>query len=158
MGDNDKLKILTYNCNGLNNKIKAKRVQSAILKTWADVIFLQETHLRKQLALIFKTKRYSVQEQVPGTSKSRGVAILIASRFRVQVLSQEVDLQGRFLFMNIQLEEEPFTLASVYVPNEKQTQYFDEVLQKLQKFSTGPIILGGDLNCIVNELLDYSGL
>lgn len=59
--------------------------------------------------------------------------------------------------MNVLLEDKPYTLASVYVPNEKQLQYIDEVLNQLQAFSSRPIILGGDLNCVANRGLDYSG-
>lgn len=158
MADRDLLKILTYNCNGLNNKIKAKRIQSALLKSRAEIVFLQETHLKKVLDPLLKTKRFGTQAQAPGTSKSRGVAILISPRLRPQILAQMVDLQGRFLFLNVLLEDQPYTLASVYVPNEKQIQYIDDVFYKLQTFSTGPIILGGDLNCVVDRNLDYSGM
>lgn len=66
--------------------------------------------------------------------------------------------QGRFLFLSIKLEDRSYVLASVYVLNEKKMQYIDEVFSKLQMFSTFPIILGGDLNCITNEYLDYSCL
>lgn len=40
------LKVLTLNCNRLNDKIKAKCVLFVLLKSQADIIYLQETHWR----------------------------------------------------------------------------------------------------------------
>lgn len=47
------IKILTLNCRGLNNKIKAKRMLSTLVKQKADIIFLQETHLKKTHSVVF---------------------------------------------------------------------------------------------------------
>lgn len=41
------IKILILNCRGLNDKIKAESVSSTLVKLKANVIFLQETHLKK---------------------------------------------------------------------------------------------------------------
>lgn len=53
-------KILSLNCIGLNNQIKSKRILSVLLKSGADIIFLQETHLRQTALPVFKTKRYPI--------------------------------------------------------------------------------------------------
>lgn len=47
------VKILTSNCRGLNNKSKAKRILSVLVKTKADIIFLQEIHLKKLQCVVF---------------------------------------------------------------------------------------------------------
>lgn len=49
------IKVLTLNWNGLNNRIKSKRILSVLLKSEADVIFLQETHLKTSHLTIFKS-------------------------------------------------------------------------------------------------------
>lgn len=48
------------------------------------------------------------------------------------------------------------TLAVLYVPNTSEEQYLAEILNKLDAFKTGEIILGGDFNSIINHKLDRS--
>lgn len=72
MASNTAIKFLTYNCNGLNDKIKTKRVLSALIKTQAEVLFLQETHIRNNASGVFKCNRLSHQIQAPGSSKAGG--------------------------------------------------------------------------------------
>lgn len=151
------VKLLTLNCNGLNNRIKSKRVLSILLKSGADIIFLQETHLRRSDLSVFKTKRFPVQIQAHGTSKSKGVAILISSRLRAVIISHKADPNGRFLFLNVHIEGESFTLASLYAPNDHSVDFVADSLKILESFCTGPVIAGGDLNCLMDWKMDYSG-
>lgn len=57
MAPSSAIKFLTYNCNWLNDKIKTERVLSALVKTQAEVIFLQETHLHKNTKEVFKCNK-----------------------------------------------------------------------------------------------------
>lgn len=79
------VKLLTFNCNRLNSKIKSRRIFAALLKTQAGIIFLQETHLRKSHLPVFKSNRFPIKIQAPGSSKARGVAILISAKIRTVV-------------------------------------------------------------------------
>lgn len=128
-----------------------------LLKSQADIVFLQERHKTKSSDPLFKTPRYPIQIQAYGTSKSWGVAILLSAKIWTIIASQEIDPSGRFLFLNVNIEGEPLTLASIYAPNEDQFQFLADTLTNLSSFSKGPIILGGDLNSIADPLQDYSG-
>lgn len=79
------VKVLSLNCNGLNNKLKSKRILSALVKSRADIIFLQETHLKQPS---FKSRKFSIQIQACGNSKSQGVAVLLLAKFRTVVQDQ----------------------------------------------------------------------
>lgn len=68
------------------------------------------------------------------------------------------DPKGRYLFVNADLEGEALTLACIYAPNDKPLQFLSESLKALMKFSTGYIILGGDLNCYSDNRLDRTSL
>lgn len=151
------VKTLTLNCNGLNSKIKSKRILSVMLKSHADVIFLQKTHLKRTHLPVFKSPRFPLQLQAPGISKSRSVAILFSVRLCVTLKDQLTDPEGCFLFINVHIEGEPFTLASLCVPNKKQTLFLEKCSKSLQSFACGLHIVGGDLNCLMNSKLDYSG-
>lgn len=151
------VKLLTFNCNGLNSKIKSKRILTALLRSQADIIYLQETHLRTSHQPVFKTHRFPIQLQAPGSSKARGMAVLISSKLRVVVQDQMIDPEGRFLFANVHIKGEPFILASLYAPNENPLAFLDNCLASLQQFSRGPLIVGGYLNRLMNPRLDCSG-
>lgn len=155
MANSPPLKTLSLNCNGLNSKIKSKRILSMLLKSQADIVFLQETHMTKTSVPLFKTRRYPMQIQAYGTSKSRGVAILFSAKIRTVIEAQEIDPSGRYIFLNVTIEGEPLTLACLYAPNENQFHFLTETLMQLSSFSRGPIILGGDLNTIADPLQDY---
>lgn len=151
------IKVWTLNCNGLNGKVKAKRILTTLHKSQADILFLQETHWKDITRPIFNSKRFSTQLLAGDSSKSRGVALLISSKLRSTVTAVQADPKGRFLFANMPLEGEAVTVASLYAPNDKPLQFLDECLAELQTFRTGPIILGGDLNCFTDRHLDHSG-
>lgn len=51
----------------------------------------------------------------------------------------------------------PFTLASLYVPNEKPVSFLDKCLNLIQGFACGPLIIGGDVNCLMDPKINYSG-
>lgn len=120
-------------------------------------MFLQETHLKKSPLPVFESSRFPIQIQAPGTSKARGVAILFSSRLRIVIKVQLIDPEGRFLFVSVHIEGEPFTLASIYAPNENPDIFLDNCLTSLHSFSQGPFIIGGDLNCLMDAKLDCSG-
>lgn len=106
---------------------------------------------------VFKSNRFPIQIQAPGSSKARGVAILITARLRAVVKDQLIDPNGRFLFVTVHIEGEPFTLASLYAPNEGPTIFLDDCIASLHAFSCGPFIIGGYLNCLMDAKLDCSG-
>lgn len=56
------------------------------------------------------------------------------------------DPNGRFLFLNVHIEGEPFTLASFYAPNDNSVAFVASSLKSLDSFRSGPIIAGGDFN------------
>lgn len=76
---------------------------------------------------------------------------------RMVVKDQLIDPKGRFLFVTVHIEGEPFTLASLYAPNEGSSQFLNDCLSSLNAFSCGPFIVGKDLNCLMDPKLDCSG-
>lgn len=122
----------------------------------SEVIFLQEMHLNSSRLEIFKCNRFSHQVQAYW-SKTRGVAILLSAKLWPTILSQKQDPNGRYLFLNVRLNNVLYTLALMYAPNSNQLEFLQDTLHRLSLFQQGPIVLGGDLNLLVNSTLDYSG-
>ncbi|KAL8213672.1 UNVERIFIED_CONTAM: hypothetical protein K2H54_000964 [Gekko kuhli] len=50
------------------------------------------------------------------------------------------------------LDEQKFTLASIYAPNQNQFHFFEEVMVKLESFSDGEIIIGGYFNSVADMI------
>lgn len=151
-------KVLTLNCCGLNSPVKRRRLVAALHKEHPDVVFLQETHIKLLTSRILSSNRYVHQFHAPGTSKARGVAILISKDLQVSVSAIFSDPDGRFLFVNCKINEARYTLASIYAPNIHQISFLTTLFQKLRDFKTGEILLGGDLNYVCDPLKDRSAV
>lgn len=148
------IKVVSLNVQGLNNCAKRKRIFRSIMRMNADIVLLQETHLKSSNLSDIKIPKYQKQYQAPGTSKSKGMAILIANSLRFECFQGENDPLGRFVFVKGRLDGQLYTIGSIYAPNVMQLNFMEETLLKLSQFQEGHVILGGDLNYVVDTSLD----
>lgn len=75
-------KLLSVNVRGLNNPIKRKRITMHLVKSLSDIIFLQETHIKNCNRHPAPHKKFPTFFSALGSSKSRGVAILLAGHLQ----------------------------------------------------------------------------
>ena len=99
-----------------------------------------------------------------GSTHSLGVAILIRKSFDFKLQSIQTDKEGRFLFIEATIQDEPFLLVNIYAPNTvtSQSLFFQSPLTELlcdeqYQGTNHKIILGGDLNITFDPDLDCSG-
>lgn len=151
-----KFKVVSLNCRGLNNPIKAKRISTMTHKLRPHILMLQETHLRRPGNSVLKSAWWAQQLHAPGSSKARGVAILLSKSSFFRLIDTVVDPQGRFLFVKGYLADHKITLANVYVPNVGQLDFLQCVLKQLEAFKEGDMVLGGDFNLILDATKDKS--
>lgn len=149
-------KILTWNCNGLNNPIKVRRISNLISKEKTHIVCLQETHYKKKVNNVLKSPLFCLAFQAPGSSKARGVAILIAKNFPFQEKEIKIDPSGRYILVKGKLEDKPLTIASIYSLNSDQLNFIKNTMEILSTFQDGEVIIGCDFNIIVDSLLDTS--
>lgn len=149
-------KVTSQNVKGLNNLIKRKRALKHLSQTNSEVLLLQETHLHSKNQPELKANWIQYQFHAKGNSKSRGVAILLTHKVRFQLKATLADHSGRYIFIKGLLNEELVTIASVYAPNESQLSFIRDTLTTLETFHEGDIILGGDLNLIIDPETDRS--
>uniref|UniRef100_A0A8D0BJ26 exodeoxyribonuclease III n=1 Tax=Salvator merianae TaxID=96440 RepID=A0A8D0BJ26_SALMN len=148
------LKILSLNVKGTNNVVKRKRIERFFVKEQGHILFVQETHQAKKTLKIFSYSLFKHEYSASGTSKSRGVAIIIHPALPLQVQDIKRDVNGRYIFLNCILNTIKITLASLYAPNLNQSQFLANTLAELQMFAVGEIIIGGDLNTTLDNHLD----
>jgi len=157
-------KIVTWNVAGIQDKIKRGLVHAEIRSMRADVCFLQETHCGEDS---FDGSGYSQstadqwQIEWGGTafynphSKSKGgTAILFRKGLRPKFHQIDLDPQGAYVRVACEMGGVEYTLVSVYVPSEQtaRKKFLREVMPGLLQGDN--LILGGDINCVLNGNLD----
>jgi len=91
-------------------------------------------------------KGYNIYHNSKGPS--RGVAILLSSKCKFEVLEEGRDLDDNILILKLKMGRKIFTVGSIYGPNTNQgVHFFEELKQKVNSMNCNNIILGGDWNC-----------
>lgn len=94
-----------------------------ILYNWVndincDVVFLQETHFISEKEYIFNSGWKGTSFHSFSTSShSKGVSILISSKFHFTLLNQHKSADGRIILLNIEHDSKIITLVNIYAPN-----------------------------------------
>lgn len=150
------LGICSYNCNGLADHKKRKLVFMWLKEKTQAIFCLQETH-----SLELDEEKWKKEWDGPiffshGRRNSKGVMILIKKQFDFQWCSVERDMQGRWLILNIIVYGQNLCILNLYGPNKDEPLFFEELYYKLQE-QQGEIILVGDFNIVLNNVLDRKG-
>jgi exonuclease III len=150
------MNVTTYNCNGLANRSKLKRVinKANKLLDMGGIVMLQETHIMKLEQIEFLTKHKVLTSQYK--SNSAGVITIVNNEF--EIIENYSNNMGRQLFTVAQSNSEMYLFANVYCPNDHRQSivFIEEVYCKLleirNKYPDTYIILAGDFNsCMKKE-------
>ena len=90
------------------------------------------------------------------SSKVRGTAILIHKKILFSPKKFIADHQGRFVIVSGSLNNVAVVLVNLYAPNWDDEAFIRKVVSLLPDLSSHHLILGGDLNCTMDPLLDKS--
>ena len=150
------LKVVTWNMRGLGGQIKRSKVFSHLKSLSADVVFLQETHLRIDDHMRLRKPWVGHIFHSNFNSKSRGTAILIHKRIKFTPEHVYCDSGGRYVIVSGKLFQTPVVLANIYAPNWDSPDFISTMFSNLPNLDTHHLILGGDFNCVTNPTLDRS--
>ncbi len=150
------LTLSTFNCRGIQDSFKRKKIFHHLRSIGSDIIFLQETHSTSPDEPFWKSQWGAHAWFNSFASNSRGVAILINNSVSVDVKSIFKDPNGRFMIMSVILNGHHVILTNIYAPNSDDPQFFLDVFAQLDKFDSSFLIVAGDLNLAVSDL-DYRG-
>lgn len=150
------LNFVSWNVKGLNHPVKRRKVLSHIKQYKAAVVFLQETHIcgsdNARLMSRWVGKHFHSTFQ----AKARGVSILIDQNIPFVKHDVISDTSGRYVFVSGKLYNTKVVLANIYAPNMDNVDFFQRVFSLLPDLSSYSLILGGDLNCWLDPMLDRS--
>ena len=121
----DRLKICSLNARGLGDVYKCNAIFTYFRDMKADIILLQEAHVRDQV----QSKQYKVEwggqlYASCGETNSRGVITLIHPNSEVKVEAVKGDSTGRILCCEILFKDKLFTLCNLYAPNRDEAGFF----------------------------------
>lgn len=151
-----KMKIISFNVNGILNVIKMSKIMSKLKKEKAQIALLQETHMSQTDHLRLKRKgfKYVFFSSVNSKHK-RGVAILISGALNYEHISEFGYDEGRFVKVTGRIEGSQITILNVYAPPGSDWLFYRNIFD-LMVDSQGTLICGGDFNFRLNPGLDSS--
>lgn len=152
------LKLASFNVNGLNLPTKRRVIFDKIRKSKAQITLLQETHSTESSAPLWEAEWGGKIIFNHGLPNSRGVAILFERGLTPKILSEKRDENGRILALDLLWGANTLTLGCLYAPTQDrpllQAQFMDSLDPILDALTSDDIVLGGDLNCIMDPALD----
>ena len=149
------LNVLSLNVRGLNRTINRRQIFRWLHQQKPDVVFLQETYSSAQNFKSWEAEWGGKMIESHGTNHSRGVIILFKPKLDVNVEQIISDKNGRYIIAEALVEGEKFVLLNVYAPNDQtqQVQFFRGLSNSvLNKYVGERMVLGEDLNCVMNEI------
>ena len=117
------LKVITFNCRGVANDFKRKKIFSFLHEKQFYVICLQETHSLKEDEGLWRTQWGGQACFCRYTSRSKGVAILFKPSLNVRICNVLSDENGRFIILQIHIDELEYILVNIYGPNEDNPDF-----------------------------------
>ena len=119
-----------------------------------NILCLQETHWLESdigsLKNIWKGDCF-----INGSkTNSRGVAIPISPTFEYTVSNILANNEGNLLSIDLKLNDTSIRIINAYAPNIDSPQYFKNIESHILSTETEYILLGGDLNLILDPKLD----
>ena len=146
----DGIRLISLNTRGISNFQKRRTVFTWCRKKRADIIFLQETHSEKEIALQWRNEWGTEMILSHGSPNARGVAILLNKGVDCCIQSKIIDPLGRFIIVKVEIEHNFYVLINVYAPNKdkESVKFFNDLLAILRR---------EDFNCPLNPVLDKKG-
>lgn len=146
--------INSYNVKGLRNDTKRRDMFRYFKNRKLDVILLQETHSQVEDERIWSKEWGGEVWYAHGSTKSKGVAILVRKGVDLKVVEAQTAFEGRFLMLEVKIGEFNFLLANFYGPNEDDDSFYIQAFEKVESKDNPNMILAGDFNTTLNPELD----
>ena len=115
----DCVNIVSLNVRGLHDITKRNAIYSWFKEKGCHICYIQETYSTESNDVQFR-KGWSgnIYHSFSDSTHSRGVAIMLSKNFNGNVISSHSDHHGRLILLNIEINEQVYTLVNVYAPND----------------------------------------
>lgn len=152
--------VVSYNVNGLRSTAKRRAIFNLLKNSKANIILLQETHSLDGDERTWSNEWGSKIHFNHGLNFAKGVAVLFSRHFLVQVEAVRMDNDGRFIIMDLKIEEVSFVLVNVYGPSNDDPVFYTKLFQNIDSRENDSILMASDFNTTMGEidLFNNSGL
>ena len=103
--DLNKIKVLSANCRGLRDKTKRYDVLNYLKDKNADIVCLQDTHLKKSDEVKFKRYWQGTYILHGQRHNARGVALLFGNNFEYNISHIDKDKEGNMIVIDLEIGE-----------------------------------------------------
>ena len=154
--------LLSLNVRGLNDRSKRLKLFHWVKNLNIDIVMFQETisyeTCENDWMNDWETKNAFFSH---GTNHSKGCLTIINSRLDIKVLNTQIDTKGRYIILELEINDEKYTVSNIYAPNDisYKDKYFKELKETLITCNvdeSSNLILGGDWNTILLDIDRYS--
>ena len=152
-----KLKLATFNTKGLRDFKKRRKVFTWLRDNKFSIIFLQETHVTKDTAEFWQNEWGYTTIFSGNNSQSAGVGILLRPDSPVKFISHTEIIVGRIQKVEAEINGQRYNLFNIYGPNDDDAVFFDILNNELTQIQEENVIIGGDLNVILDSKMDKEG-
>ena len=160
--------VLSLNTAGIGDNFKRRKLFNYLKKSCSSkgIVLLQETHSTVRNEAMWTSQWGCGKDSVifsHGTSNSKGVLIAFRESIRnYKIRSAQCDASGRYIILDLKIDNCPFILINYYAPNDEcqQLQALEEISNNLDRLDfkeNTKFIWGGDFNVIFYEKLDADG-
>ena len=111
-------------------------------------------HSDPQLVNIWKKQWMGETFFSHGSCHSKGAMILVKEQLDFKLTSSKVDPLGRYIFLEVEIQDSPFVLLNICAPNKcaEQCVFFSKLSEELKGFVTDvdkSIVVGGGVGGIL---------
>ena len=159
--------VLSFNTAGIGDKFKRRKIFNYLKKSCSSkgIVLLQETHSTVRNEATWTSQWGRGKDSVifsHRTSNSKGVLIAFRESINYKSRSAQCDANGRYIILDLEIDNCPFILINYYAPNDEcqQLQDLEEISNNLDRLDfkeNTQFIWGGDFNVIFDEKLDADG-
>lgn len=151
------LKLLVWNCGGLNAPHKRVSTFGLLKKRNIDIALLQETHLLQADNNRLANKFYHTIAFSSAITKTKGVAIVTKRNLSLKLLSSWSDDSGRIVIATAEFNNRKIALVSAYAPNVFEAGFFNTLTSQMLELTDCSFIVGADFNAVWDPTVDRSG-
>lgn len=133
----NKLRICTWNVQGIHSPIKRRKILTCLKKDDIDVAMLQETHLDDTESLLWQGPFGQVIFS-SFTTRSREMAVLMRKNLPFIISDCVKDLKGRYVIIKGTLQGQNIVLMNVYFPPAHPTTFLTKMFLDLKQRFISP--------------------
>ena len=122
-----------------------------------EFCFVQEVHCTKEKESLWTSGWGFTAFFSSFSSASAGVCILFNNNFQFEIIRQFSDQEGRYIIIDMKIDNKILTLVNIYAPNNDNPTFFQNLLDQILSFESKEVIMGGDFNLVMDVQKDKKG-